>query len=287
MSLVKTGKEIRECLFGNGGAAKTIGFVPTMGYLHEGHLSLIKAAKAKNDCVIVSVFVNPTQFGPGEDYERYPRDIERDYQLAMGAGADIVFNPEVCEIYDPGASTFVETPGELSSKLCGSSRPGHFRGVTTVVNILLNIVGPDRIYMGQKDIQQALIIKKMVRDLRIPTEVVVCPIIREEDGLAMSSRNVYLNQEERKQALCLNRGLQQAVSYFESGAEDGTSVTTLTDIIQQEIRRETLAIIEYIQILDGETLEDIQRIEPSHKALAAVAVKFGKTRLIDNWILGI
>lgn len=287
MSLITTYNGCRAWLDADVTSGKTVGFVPTMGYLHEGHLSLIRAAKEENDIVVVSVFVNPTQFGPGEDYEKYPRDIERDYGLAVSAGADMVFSPELREIYDAEASTFVETNGRLSRKLCGISRPGHFRGVTTVVNILLNIVGPDRVYMGQKDMQQALIVKKMVRDLRMPVEVITCPIIREADGLAMSSRNVYLSKEERMQAICLNRGLQKAERYLKSGADNCTSVAALREIIKQEISREPLADIDYIEILDGETLEDIEVIESSRKALAAVAVRFGKTRLIDNRILAI
>ncbi|HAH97679.1 MAG TPA: pantoate--beta-alanine ligase, partial [Firmicutes bacterium] len=269
------------------GRNKTLGFVPTMGFLHGGHLSLIKAAKAQNDLVVVSVFVNPTQFAPGEDYESYPRDIDRDYQLAREAGADVVFNPNVDEIYIPGASTAVEVTGDITKKLCGASRPTHFKGVTTVVNILFNIVKPDRAYFGQKDAQQALVIKRMVRDLHMPVEVVVCPIVREVDGLAMSSRNVYLSSDERQQATCLNEALQKAADYLGSGADDCGSVAQLIKIIEGHIQRQDLAAIDYVLILDGETLDDIELIEPGKSALAAVAVKFGKTRLIDNRVLAI
>lgn len=285
MSLVKTVKDLNDWLNSHGRNNKTLGFVPTMGYLHEGHLSLIKEAKANNDLVAVSIFVNPTQFGPGEDYDKYPRNIERDCQLALAAGADVIFNPEVSEIYIPGASTEVEVTGDITHKLCGASRPSHFKGVTTVVNILFNIARPDRAYFGQKDAQQVLIIKKMVRDLHIPVEVVVCSILREADGLALSSRNVFLSTKEREQALALSRGLEKAERYLASGINGCNNVETLINVIRLEIQKESLAVIDYVQILDGETLEDMLVIDTSRKALAAVAVKFGKTRLIDNRIL--
>ena len=287
MSIVKTVAEIEAWFSSKDRRNKTLGFVPTMGFLHGGHLSLIKAAKAQNDLVVVSVFVNPTQFAPGEDYESYPRDIDRDYQLAREAGADVVFNPDVAEIYIPGASTAVEVTGDIIKKLCGASRPTHFKGVATVVNILFNIVRPDRAYFGQKDAQQALVIKRMVRDLHMPVEVVVCPIVREVDGLAMSSRNVYLSSDERQQATCLNEALQKAADYLGSGADDCGSVAQLIKIIEGHIQRQDLAAIDYVLILDGETLDDIELIEPGKSALAAVAVKFGKTRLIDNRVLAI
>jgi pantoate--beta-alanine ligase len=285
MSIIKTIAELNAWLDDYGRKEKSLGFVPTMGYLHEGHASLIKAARAENELVVVSVFVNPTQLAPGEDFESYPRSIERDYALAVDAGADVVFNPEASEIYGPDASTFVEVTGEITKKLCGASRPTHFKGVTTVVNILLNIVSPDRAYFGQKDAQQALIIKKMARDLHMRVKVVVCPIVRETDGLAMSSRNVYLDSRERKQALCLNEGLKNALEYLNSGADDSRRVSKLIEVIEERIRREDLAVIDYVRILDGETLEEITEIEPERSALAAVAVRFGKTRLIDNRIL--
>jgi pantoate--beta-alanine ligase len=285
MSLIKTVKDLNDWFESHDRKSRTLGFVPTMGCLHDGHLSLIKEAKAHNDLVAVSIFVNPIQFGPGEDYGKYPRNIERDYRLAREAGADVVFRPEVNEIYVPDSSTEVEVKGGLTKKLCGASRPIHFKGVTTVVNILFNIVRPDRAYFGQKDAQQAIIIKKMVRDLHIPVEIVVCPIIREKDGLAMSSRNLYLNGQERTQALALNRSLQKAREYLASGAGDSTNVDKLISVIGQEIHKEPLAKVEYIEILDGDTLENIECIEPSRKALAAVAVRFGNTRLIDNAVL--
>lgn len=287
MSLIKSVSELSDWFERADRRNKTLGFVPTMGYLHEGHLSLIKEAKAQNDIAAVSIFVNPTQFAPGEDYESYPRDIARDYELARHAGADIVFNPEADEIYFPGASTVVEVAGDITKKLCGASRPTHFKGVTTVVNILFNITRPDKAYFGQKDAQQALIIKKMVRDLHMPVEVIVCPIVREADGLAMSSRNVRLNPEERKQAVCLSRGLQKAEDYLKSAQADSRSTVKLIEIIKSHIQGHALARIDYVSILDGETLETLEAVAPSEPALAAVAVKFGNTRLIDNRILSI
>ncbi|MBP1917859.1 pantoate--beta-alanine ligase [Youngiibacter multivorans] len=287
MSIIKTIENLEAWLTDADHRNRTLGLVPTMGYLHEGHCSLIRAAKADNDLVVVSVFVNPTQFAPGEDFESYPRNIERDYELAVDSGADIVFNPEAGEIYVQGASTAVEVSGEITKKLCGASRPTHFKGVTTVVNILFNIVRPDKAYFGQKDAQQALIIKKMVRDLHMPVEVIVCPIVREKDGLAMSSRNIYLGPEERKQAVCLNCGLQKALEYLNSGSDDSRSVRKLIEVIENHIKGQDLAIIDYVRILDGETLEEITDIEPGKTALAAVAVKFGKTRLIDNRVLSV
>lgn len=264
---------------------KTLGFVPTMGCLHDGHLSLIRKAKEQNDLVAVSVFVNPTQFGPGEDYEAYPRDIARDARLATEAGADVVFNPAVDEIYLPGASAEVEVKGGLTQKLCGASRPTHFKGVTTVVSILFHIIQPDNAYFGQKDAQQVAILRKMVRDLHIPVHIVVCPIVREADGLAKSSRNLYLNPEERQQAAALYQGLRKACHYLRSGAEGYADTAYLAEVIRQEIQQQPLAKVDYVEILDYDTLDDIRVIEPGRKALAAVAVRFGKTRLIDNAIL--
>ena len=287
MSLIRTAAELEAWFEQVDRRNKTLGFVPTMGYLHEGHCALIQAAKAQNDLVVVSVFVNPTQFAPGEDYESYPRDIDRDYALARAAGADVVFHPEPDEIYPPGASTAVEVTGALTTKLCGTSRPTHFRGVTTVVNILFHIVRPDKAYFGQKDAQQALIIQRMVRDLHSPVEVVVCPIVREADGLAKSSRNVYLSPEERTQAVCLSRGLRRAAEYLASGAEHCRSVAQLIQIIEGHLKSQNLAEIDYVQVLDGETLDDITVIESGKKALAAVAVRFGTTRLIDNCMLSV
>lgn len=285
MSIIKTCSELQCWLKSQDRKEKTLGFVPTMGYLHAGHESLIKAAKADNELVVVSIFVNPLQFGPGEDYERYPRDMERDYKCARAAGADIVFYPDINEIYLPGFSTEVEVKGSMTSKLCGITRPLHFKGVTTVVNILFNIVSPDRAYFGQKDAQQAAIIKKMVCDLHIPVEIIVCPIVREADGLAMSSRNVYLNGQERKSALSLYHGLKKAQEFIDTGVANCAKTDCLIKIIRDEIEKEASAEVEYIEILDEAAFEPIQIIEPFQRALAAVAVRFGHTRLIDNIIL--
>ncbi len=287
MCIAKTVSELKILLDGDNRKLKTVGFIPTMGYLHEGHESLIKAARENNELVVVSVFVNPKQFGPNEDYERYPRDIEKDYIRARAAGADILFYPEINEIYIPEFSSVVEVKGGMTDKLCAITRPFHFKGVTTVVTILLNIIRPDRAYFGQKDLQQAAIIKKMVRDLHIPVEIVVCPIIREADGLALSSRNMYLNHQERKQAVSIYRGLKKAQEYLKTGNVYCTQSATLIGIIQKEIEKEPLAVIEYIEILEESDFSRIQKIEPYHRAFAAVAVLFGQTRLIDNMILSL
>jgi pantoate--beta-alanine ligase len=260
---------------------RTIGFVPTMGALHEGHLSLIHEARALCDVVVVSIFVNPTQFGPSEDFDAYPRDLTRDAGLLSEYNVDYVFAPTVAEIYPEGFSTFVTVEG-LTDKLEGASRPGHFRGVTTVVTILLNIVRPDFAFFGQKDAQQAITIKRLVRDLAFRTEVVIAPIVREESGLAMSSRNGYLSDQERRAATVLNRALMNAVAAFENGERSGSR---LLEIAGATIDEEPLARIDYISINDTETLEPIDRIEES-PALLSLAAFVGKTRLIDNVILG-
>lgn len=279
MKIAKTITELKTCL-AEIGKDKTIGFVPTMGYLHDGHLSLINEARSQTDVTVVSIFVNPTQFAPGEDLETYPRDFDRDSHLAAAAGTDLLFFPDPGEIYPPGASTFVEVEGEITRKLCGQSRPTHFKGVTTVVNILFNLILPNRAYFGQKDAQQVAVIKKMVRDLHLPVQIIVCPIVREIDGLALSSRNVFLNLEERRQALILSQSLAAAKTLHESGE---VRVKTLKDHIVGQIGTMPLAVIDYVDILDFETLADIETI--SAPALAAVAVHFGSTRLIDNIIL--
>lgn len=279
--IIETVKELREYLAGQRAAGKTVGFVPTMGFLHEGHLSLIREAKAENDVVVVSDFVNPTQFGPNEDFESYPRNIEQDTELALSAGADVIFYPSVSEMYPPESSTYVEVEGNITRVLCGASRPTHFRGVTTVVNKLFNIVEPDKAYFGQKDAQQVAVLTKMVKDLHMDIELIICPIVREPDGLAMSSRNTYLSAEERKQAVILNQALKKAKNAFANGEKD---VVKLTGIITDKINEMPLAVIDYVSILDFPSLKPIITIEKD--ALAAVAVKFGKTRLIDNEILG-
>ena len=260
---------------------RTIGFVPTMGALHDGHLSLIHEARALCDVVVVSIFVNPTQFGPSEDFHAYPRDLTRDAGLLSEYNVDYVFAPTVEEIYPEGFSTYVTVEG-LTDKLEGASRPDHFRGVTTVVTILLNIVRPDFAFFGQKDAQQAITVKRLVRDLAFRTEVVIAPIVREESGLAMSSRNSYLSDQERRAATVLNRALMNAAAAFEEGER---SAARLLEIAGATIDEEPLARIDYISIDDTETLAPIDRIEDS-PALLSLAVFVGKTRLIDNIILG-
>lgn len=281
MSIIIEKSAIKEAVQEARAKGQKIGFVPTMGYLHEGHLSLIRQAKAENEIVIVSVFVNPTQFAPHEDFDQYPRDIDRDYKMAMEAGVDIVYHPKIEDIYMANATTFVEVEGDITQKLCGASRPSHFKGVTTIVNILFNIVTPDYAYFGQKDAQQVIIIQKMVRELHMNVQIVVCPIIREADGLAMSSRNIYLNNEERQQALILNQSLSEALALFYQGQ---TEVETLKQAILSKVQSQSLAKVDYVEILDAQTLNSIETIQK--KALAAVAVKFGKTRLIDNIFIG-
>ena len=255
-----------------------VGLVPTMGYLHEGHKSLIVKAVSENDRVVVSDFVNPTQFGANEDLESYPRDIERDAAICEAAGASLVFHPEPEEMYFPDNCTFVDMDG-LTKGLCGKSRPTHFRGVCTVVSKLFHIVMPDRAYFGQKDAQQLAVIRRMVRDLNFEITIVGCPIVREKDGLAMSSRNTYLNAEERKAALILHKSLQAAEALMQTGERD---VAVIKAAIVERMKTEPLARIDYVEIVDAETLEDAAAIE--RPVLAATAVYIGKTRLIDNFI---
>ena len=254
----------------------TLGFVPTMGYLHAGHLSLLKQAKAACDVAVVSIFVNPIQFGAGEDYETYPRDLSRDATVAEGAGVDAIFAPSVQEMYPPDFLSYVEVT-DITSRLCGLSRPGHFRGVTTVVNKLFNIVQPDQAFFGQKDAQQVAVIKQMVKDLNMNVEVITGPIVREADGLAMSSRNVYLTEEERKAALVLSRSLRDVQHRLLAGEKDAGQ---LRAFLEARIAAEPLADIEYISICDAGTLQEVDIV--SGAVLIALAVRFGKTRLIDN-----
>ena len=260
-------------------AGKQIGFVPTMGYLHAGHLSLIEAAVKENDLVVVSIFVNPKQFGPREDFAEYPRDLERDLDLISQAGGEIVFIPETAEIYPENFQSYVEVR-EITANLCGAKRPGHFLGVATVVNKLFNIIKPDKAYFGQKDAQQCQVIKRMVLDLNMDVEIIICPIVREADGLALSSRNVYLNQEERKQATVLSQALFKAQELIRDGERDST---TIKNIMEKMITQKPLAKIDYISIVDEITLQDVQHL--NQNILIALAVKFGNTRLIDNIIL--
>ena len=254
-----------------------VGLVPTMGYLHEGHESLINKAVAENDKVVVSIFVNPTQFGPTEDLKDYPRDLKRDTALCEKAGAALIFHPEVEEMYGAGACTKVHVDG-LTKGLCGKSRPIHFDGVCTVVSKLFNIIPADRAYFGEKDAQQLAVIKRMVKDLNFDIEVIGCPIVREEDGLAKSSRNVYLSPEERKAALVLNKALKEGRKALEAGVNHGDD---LKGIIIEYIEKEPLAKIDYVEIGDSETLEAAMDINKS--ILVAIAVYIGKTRLIDNF----
>lgn len=276
--VVKSIEELRTKLKGYSG--KSIGLVPTMGYLHKGHASLVEKARDENDIVVVSVFVNPIQFGPNEDLETYPRDLDKDIEIVSSSGGDILFAPSVEEMYPEKAEIFVDLESEVGEKLCGKSRPGHFRGVMTVVSKLFNIVGADRAYFGQKDAQQVTIIEKMVRELNFPVEIVRCPILRESDGLAMSSRNVYLSSEERSQAVVLYRALERAKLEFKGGEYrvEKLKATTL-----EEIGKSPIAEVEYVEILDSRTLGDIDRVDSP--ALMALAVRFGKTRLIDNCLL--
>lgn len=275
--LVNTIKEVREQVKSWKKEGLTVGYVPTMGFLHGGHKSLIEKAVAENDRVVVSVFVNPTQFGPNEDFEDYPRDIEKDYALCKKAGANLVFNPTPEEMYFPDKCTTVNVEG-LSKGLCGAKRPVHFGGVCLVVSKFLNIVTPDRAYFGEKDAQQLAIIKRMVRDLSMDVEIVGCPIVRENDGLAKSSRNTYLSEDERNAALVLSRSLRKANEAMENGLRCSKEIK---DIIETGINAEPLAKADYIEIVDSETLQSVESVEKS--VLVAIAVYIGKTRLIDNF----
>lgn len=258
---------------------KRIGLVPTMGYFHQGHLSLMEAAVKETDCAVVSLFVNPMQFGPAEDFDRYPRDLERDLKLAQEAGVDIIFSPAVNMMYPKGFRTWVEVE-ELSDILCGAYRPGHFRAVTTVVCKLFNLVSPEIAYFGQKDAQQAIIIKKMTKDLNMGIKIRVLPTVREDDGLAMSSRNVYLAAKERRAALCLYKAIKKAEELVKKGERD---TKTLVNQVQALIGSEPLAELEYVSICRMDDLSHIERI--GGEAVLAIAVKIGNTRLIDNTIL--
>jgi pantoate--beta-alanine ligase len=259
---------------------ETIGFVPTMGALHDGHVSLINAAGKECGRVVISIFVNPAQFGPGEDFEKYPRDMERDKRIAEKAGVDCIFAPETGEMYPEGYGTFVEVPGSMSDVLCGRSRPGHFRGVTTVVAKLFNIVEPDKSYFGQKDAQQAAIIKKMAEDLNMSTEIRVMPIVRGKDGLALSSRNAYLSEDEKRQALGLYRSLNRAEEAVTGGE---LSANVLKGEMENVLSLGEDVRIDYIEIVDAETLEPVTEIKK--RTLIAIAAFVGSTRLIDNIIV--
>lgn len=276
--VVKTIDEIRKYVKEWRGAGMSVGLVPTMGYLHEGHKSLIDRAVRENDRVVVSDFVNPTQFGPNEDLEAYPRDIERDAALCESAGAAVIFNPEPDEMYDNALTTV--SVDKITKVLCGKTRPTHFAGVCTVVSKLFNIVKPDRAYFGQKDAQQLCVVRKMVKDLNFDIEIVGCPIVREEDGLAKSSRNTYLSAEERKAALCLSRSLKLGRELIAGGQDSAAAVK---DAVRKEIEKEPLARIDYVEAVNADTLEEAEKTDAP--LLVAVAVYIGKTRLIDNFII--
>ena len=260
--------------------AEPVGLVPTMGYLHEGHLALVKRARAENSSVVVSIFVNPTQFGPQEDFKHYPRDHELDLSILRKEKTDIVFMPSVTEMYSPPFNSWVEV-GKVTERLEGATRPGHFRGVTTVVAKLFNIVQPTRAYFGQKDAQQAIVIKKMVADLNMNLEVVACPTVREPDGLAMSSRNTYLNSEQRQAATVLYQALSLAQQLWSQGEKDAGRIRRKMKAL---IQKQPLADIDYVSIADNETLDELDTV--SSPALVSLAVRIGKTRLIDNMVLG-
>jgi len=256
-----------------------LGFAPTMGALHEGHLSLVRTARAQSDAVAVSIFVNPTQFGPNEDFSNYPRTLERDRELLEKEGVDLLFAPSAEDMYPKSSVTWVEIP-ELSQKLCGRSRPGHFRGVTTVVSKLFHIVEPDLAFFGQKDAAQVAVIRRMVRDLNFPIEIVVCPIVREPDGLAMSSRNVYLSPQERKSALALHHSLTAIKAQFDLGERKAAH---LTQMGKQVLADEPGVQVDYLEIVDPDTLDPMEEL--NRPTLVAVAGFVGKTRLIDNVVL--
>ena len=278
MKIVSTVNDVRSTVKEWKKNGLKVGLVPTMGFLHEGHLSLIKKAVAENDKVIVSVFVNPTQFGPNEDFEEYPRDLNKDAALCEEAGADLIFHPEPEEMYPDGFCSSVNMTG-LTDALCGKSRPIHFQGVCTVVSKLFNIAAPDNAYFGEKDAQQLAIIKRMVKDLNFDIKITGCPIIREEDGLAKSSRNTYLNPEERQAALVLSKAVKCGRSLVEGGEKDSAVILKEMKSI---IENEPLARIDYVEIVDMNTMKNIDKVKGD--VLCAMAVYIGKTRLIDNFI---
>jgi len=274
-------EQVRSCVKNAVLQGKSVGFVPTMGALHAGHISLMKAARQKCDFVVVSIFVNPTQFGPGEDFDKYPRPIENDTQICEQAGVDLVFNPTASEMYKTANITWVNVE-KLTEHLCGLSRPVHFRGVATVCTKLFNIVRPDFAFFGQKDAQQAIVIKRMVADLNMPLEIIICPIVRENDGLAMSSRNKYLSAEQRSQAVLLHKSLMCAEKMVKQGSRDCAEIKKQ---MKEILNESPLISVEYINIVSIETLDDIEEIADS--ALIALAVNLGRTRLIDNIIVDV
>ena len=278
MQVVKTIQEVRKIVKGWRKEGLSVGLVPTMGFLHEGHQSLIAKSVADNDRTVVSVFVNPIQFGPSEDLEAYPRDLNHDMAAVEAMGGDLIFNPDPAEMYPTQFTTFVDTT-ETTELLCGARRAGHFRGVCTVVSKLFNIVGPDRAYFGQKDAQQLATVRRFVRDLNFDLEIVACPIVREADGLAKSSRNTYLSAEERRAALILSKSLKLGQTAVENGER---RASTIIKIISDNLQTEPLARVDYVEVVD---LNNVQRVETIEgETLVAIAVYIGKTRLIDNFI---
>jgi pantoate--beta-alanine ligase len=280
MKIVGTIAEMRALCRSAKSGGKRLGLVPTMGALHEGHLSLVRAAREKTDVIATSIFVNPTQFGPSEDFSRYPRDLEKDCAILEREGVEFAFAPAVEEMYPAGAVTWVTVEG-LSDRLCGKSRPGHFRGVATVVAKLFHIIEPDAAFFGQKDAAQHAIIRKMVRDLDMPVAIEVCPIVREADGLALSSRNAYLNAEERKSALVLYRSLRRAQELFRNGERNSAKLIAAA---RQDFASEPSVRLDYFEIVNPDSLEPV--LDTSSPSLAAVAAYVGNTRLIDNVLLG-
>ncbi|WP_232696382.1 pantoate--beta-alanine ligase [Brevibacillus daliensis] len=278
MLTIPTIKELRHHLQKEKEAGKTIGFVPTMGYLHDGHISLVNKAKEETDVIVMSIFVNPLQFGPTEDLDKYPRDIERDKELARSAGVTYLFTPSVQEMYPKPMRTKVVVE-QITEVLCGLSRPGHFDGVSTVVTKLFNIVQPDKAFFGQKDAQQVAVIEQMVEDMLMPVTIVSCPIYREADGLAMSSRNVYLSDEERSQALVLSQSLFVAKQMIDAGERDASCMIKKVRSIIEEA---PLAVIDYAEMKKYPEMADVDQLVSNEKYVIALAVKFGQTRLIDN-----
>ena len=278
MKIVETVKEVREQVKEWKKQGLTVGFVPTMGYLHEGHKSLMDAARKDNDKVVVSIFVNPMQFGPAEDFAKYKRDLDHDAALCESAGVDLIFHPEPEEMYEKDFCSFVDMTG-LTEGLCGKTRPIHFRGVCTVVNKFFNIVTPDRAYFGQKDGQQLAVIKRMVRDLNMDIEIIGCPIVREEDGLAKSSRNTYLSPEERKAALILSK----TVALGKELAKTEKDANKVVEAMKKNIETEPMAKIDYVEAVDALSMEPVEKLEGT--CMLAMAVYIGKTRLIDNTLI--
>ncbi len=279
VKLVRTISGVRKAVKKAREEGKKVGFVPTMGYLHEGHLSLMRKAKKETDFVVISIFVNPLQFGPKEDFHRYPRDLKRDKKLAEKVGVDLIFYPSEKEIYPSPFRTFVEVK-ELDEYLCGRSRPGHFRGVCTVVAKLFNIVQPDIAYFGQKDIQQARIIQQMVKDLNFPVKIKIMPIVREKDGLAMSSRNTYLSPSQRRSAVVLYRALQYGKERVQSNIPPKRVIEEMKKMISDEGGK-----VDYVEIVDWEDLKPVRRLTKGKRYIIAVAGWFGKSRLIDNEVV--